>query len=494
MCYYAKSEIAKRYFKEYTMRDTFYLKKKRKKGFGSKILFLIILIVLGYFVYHYTPFFVKNPIHINVVYPDKYFSSDKSLEVNLKDEKFPLKEVSVYAYTMNTKISLYNKIFEGKNIYNLPLKFKLNQKLPNGPAKFVYEVTDYSHNNFSLGFKKKVEKQITVYNHYPKVVLLNDAASILEGGTAVVLFYANDKIGLKKVYLQVKYADGRLVKFKVYNADKLLNHPNTYIVFFTYPFCKQKNWDTSIVAQNKADNNIFVHVPVYYESFKSKKVDVPLDKRFIETKVYRILEQDHISFNKQNPEAAFDLVINKVEKQNNEKIRSIVDAIHTDKILFKGPFLQLPGSAVMAYFGDYRTFTYNGKQLTHEYHMGVDFASIAHAKVPAANSGFVVYTGRIGVYGNCILIDHGFGIFSLYGHLQDFLVKKGDFVQKGQIIAHTGSTGLAEGDHLHFGMLVDGYYVNPIEWLDASWIINNIERKISDAKKRSELLKYYISN
>ncbi|PMP67712.1 M23 family metallopeptidase [Desulfurella multipotens] len=473
------------------MKDTFYLKKKKKKGFGSKLLFILILLVCAYAVYHYTPFFVKNPIQINIVYPNEYFSSDKNIDINIKDTKYPLKEINIYTYTMNTKIPLYGKIFENKNTYNFPLKFKLNQRLPDGPAKFVIEVTDYSHNNFSLGFKKKIEKQVTVYNHYPKVILLNDAANILEGGSAVVLFYANDKIGLKNVYLQVKYANNKIAKFRCFNAEKFTNHPHTYIAFFTYPFCEQKNWDTSIVAQNNAGNEIYVHVPVYYESFKNKKTDVQVDTHFIETKVYRLLKEANISFNEQDPAQAFDLVINKLEKQNNEQIAQIANSIHTDKILFNGPFLQLPGSAVMAYFGDYRTFYYDNRPLTHEYHLGVDFASIKHAKVPAANSGVVVYTGNIGVYGKCILIDHGLGIFSLYGHLEDFLVQKGDFVQKGQIIAHTDTTGLAVGDHLHFGMLIDGYYVNPIEWLDGSWIKNNIERKIVDARKRADMLKYY---
>ncbi len=475
------------------MKDTFYLKKKKKRNFGSKFLFIIIILVCAYFIYHYTPFFVKNPIQINVIYPNIYLSSNKSLDIYIKDAKYPLKEINIYAYVMNTKISLYDKIFENKNTYEFPLKFKLNQRLPEASAKFIIEVSDYSHNNFSRGFKKKIVKEVTIYNHYPKVVLLNNFANILEGGSSVVLFYANDKIGLKKVYLQVKYANGKFAKFRAFKADSLINHPNTYIAFFTYPFCEQKNWDTSIVAQNNAGNEIFVHVPVYYESFKNKKTDVTVDTHFIETKVYSILKQAHINFSPQNPAQAFDLVINKVEKENNEQIANIANSIHTDKILFKGAFLQLPASAVMAYFGDYRTFYYDNKPLTNEYHMGVDFASIKHAKVPAANSGIVVFTGPIGVYGNCILIDHGLGIFSLYGHLQDFLVKKGEFVQKGQMIAHTDTTGLAVGDHLHFGMLIDGYYVNPIEWLDGSWIKNNIETKIDNAKKRAALLKYYIN-
>ena len=76
----------------------------------------------------------------------------------------------------------------------------------------------------------------------------------------------------------------------------------------------------------------------------------------------------------------------------------------------------------------------------------------------------------LGIYGNCVIIDHGMGVQSLYGHLSSFDVKVGDTVTRGQIVGRSGMTGLAGGDHLHFTMLVGGRMVNPVEWWDPHWI------------------------
>jgi len=94
--------------------------------------------------------------------------------------------------------------------------------------------------------------------------------------------------------------------------------------------------------------------------------------------------------------------------------------------------------------------------------------------VDAANSGIVRFAGDLGIYGNTVIIDHGLGLMSLYGHLSTILVKEGQAINKGEIIAKTGSTGLAGGDHLHFGILMHGYEVTPLPWWDAHWIKVNV--------------------
>ena len=123
--------------------------------------------------------------------------------------------------------------------------------------------------------------------------------------------------------------------------------------------------------------------------------------------------------------------------------------------------------------------TYQGKQVGESYHLGFDLASVRNAEVPAANNGRVVFTGELGIYGNLVVIDHGLGLMSLYSHLSEIHVKVGDVVQKGAIIAKTGSTGLAFGDHLHFGILVGGVEVTPLEWLDPKWIKDNITGRLN---------------
>jgi murein DD-endopeptidase MepM/ murein hydrolase activator NlpD len=95
----------------------------------------------------------------------------------------------------------------------------------------------------------------------------------------------------------------------------------------------------------------------------------------------------------------------------------------------------------------------------------------------------VVLIGAVGIFGKSIVIDHGFGLFSLYSHLSSIDVTKGQAVLKGEIIGRTGDTGLAGGDHLHYGMFVRNTFVNPLEWWDAAWIKNNITNKISMIKE-----------
>lgn len=145
------------------------------------------------------------------------------------------------------------------------------------------------------------------------------------------------------------------------------------------------------------------------------------------------------------------------------------------RFLWHGRFLALPHAAVEARFADHRLDIYKGKVVQQDDHLGYDLASVEHAPIPAANAGRVVWTKYFGIYGNSVLIDHGYGLMSLYGHMNDFAVHPGEMVRKGQIIGHTDSTGLAAGDHLHFSVLLDGVQVNPMDWWDPVWVQHRIE-------------------
>jgi len=154
-----------------------------------------------------------------------------------------------------------------------------------------------------------------------------------------------------------------------------------------------------------------------------------------------------------------------------------MDGSETD-LLWSGAFLRLPGSATRAKFADHRIYRYKGREIDRQVHMGIDLASVSRADVPASNRGRVIVTKNIGIFGNTVVLDHGFGLTSIYSHLSRILVAPGDLVEKGEIIGKTGATGLAGGDHLHFGMAVHKTFVNPLEWWDSSWIKNNITSKI----------------
>jgi murein DD-endopeptidase MepM/ murein hydrolase activator NlpD len=147
--------------------------------------------------------------------------------------------------------------------------------------------------------------------------------------------------------------------------------------------------------------------------------------------------------------------------------------------LWSGPFLQMPNTARKANFAETRTYVYQGRQVDRQTHLGLDLASTARAPVPAPNSGRVVAAGWMSLYGNAVVIDNGYGLLSLCGHMAAVDVSVGDRVDKGDSIGLSGATGLAGGDHLHLEIFVHGQSVDPLEWLDAKWIRDNLGTKLS---------------
>jgi murein DD-endopeptidase MepM/ murein hydrolase activator NlpD len=244
-----------------------------------------------------------------------------------------------------------------------------------------------------------------------------------------------------------------------------------FLCYFAMPYnMAPADFKPKVIAQDKAGNEATQSITVLAipKVFKSDKLNIP--DEFLNDKMSQ--------YSSMYPELKTPLDIYKrvnteLRKQNEADLLKIgQDTSPTP--LWTGPFLRLPAAAGRAGFGDQRDYYYNGEKIDHQTHMGVDLASVANAPVPAANAGRIVYAGFFGIYGNCVIIDHGLGLQSLYSHLSEIEVTKGTDVKKGQVIAKTGATGLAGGDHLHFGMIISGLQVSPVEWWDEHWIKDNI--------------------
>jgi murein DD-endopeptidase MepM/ murein hydrolase activator NlpD len=138
------------------------------------------------------------------------------------------------------------------------------------------------------------------------------------------------------------------------------------------------------------------------------------------------------------------------------------------EFLWSGPFMQMPNTQRRASFADSRTYTYQGRTIDEQTHLGLDLASTERAPVPAANAGRVMLAGWMAIYGNTVIIDHGYGLMSLYGHLSSIDAEEGQRVGRGEVIGRSGTSGLAGGDHLHLEIFVQGQSVNPVEWLDGN--------------------------
>jgi len=212
----------------------------------------------------------------------------------------------------------------------------------------------------------------------------------------------------------------------------------------------------------------------WYKVFpkKFRRRDLEIDDRFLEKVVNQI-----------DPGGSGDLLarflkINGETRRKNNQTLADLRLKTADHFLWTGPFLQLANSKVESQFADKRTYIYKGKKIDEQVHLGFDLSVTQHVAVVAANDGQVLYADDLGIYGNCVVVDHGYGLQSIYGHLSAIEVKPGDMVKKGQSLGRSGSTGLAGGDHLHFSMQVGGVQINPVEWWDDHWIKDRIRSKL----------------
>src|SRR5271170_7509015 len=244
------------------------------------------------------------------------------------------------------------------------------------------------------------------------------------------------------------------------------------LALFAYP------WDTPIdtapvvFARNSAGTEATARFwfKIFPKKFRMR--DLTIDDKFLDKVVNQI-----------DPGGSGDLLtrflkINGDMRRANNKTLADLRFKTAEKFLWTEPFLQLANSKVESEFADVRSYIYKGKKVDQQTHLGFDLAVSAHTPVVASNDGKVVWAAMLGIYGNCIVVDHGYGLQSIYGHLSSLGVKEGDMVKRGAEMGKSGSTGLAGGDHLHYSMQVGGVEINPVEWWDQHWIKDHVQNRL----------------
>ena len=156
-----------------------------------------------------------------------------------------------------------------------------------------------------------------------------------------------------------------------------------------------------------------------------------------------------------------DLLAPAIEEAEIERLTELMSGF--TPVRYWEDALSLPAAAAMnAVFGTLRS--YNGGEYN-RYHRGVDFAGAPGTAVLAASDGKVVMVDRLQIRGNTTIIDHGWGVYTLYAHQQETLVQLGDVVASGQVIGTVGSTGRSTGPHLHWEVWLNGVNVDPLQWV-----------------------------
>jgi len=437
----------------------------------KKVWILILLIIIGGigFIY-FSPMFEKNPPIIKVI-SSGYTNLKKPLKVVLEDDS----GIKYYRVVVITKdgveelSSLTNPSMGKKVVLNIDLP-KTNDKT----IKLKIVAADISKWNFFGGNEATKEIILKVDTISPKVEIINNSYAIGRGGSGAVVVKVYDE-HLKNKYILVNG------KYR-FNLTPFVKK-GYYVALIAWPI-EEKVFSADLVAIDLAGNKVVEHIPYYWRSYKYPVSTITINDKFINQVAKRVLEKVGLDI-PNDPIQVFKKLNEEVRKMNEEEIYSLTSNIYEDKVNFfsLNRFRPLPGSAVRAKFGELRKYYYNNKLISTAIHKGIDLAKIKKAKVYASNYGKVVATKYIGIYGNTLIIYHKLGLYTLYAHLSTFKVKEGELVKKGQVIARTGATGAVFGDHLHFGVYIQGFAVNPIEWMDPRWIKVNIIDVINFSKR-----------
>jgi murein DD-endopeptidase MepM/ murein hydrolase activator NlpD len=316
-------------------------------------------------------------------------------------------------------------------------------------------------------------RAVTIRSHPPSVYAMTSRIYLAQGGSAVAVYHVSNGAARSGVEVDGDFFPGYpLPHAAPGGAGK------TMFAFFALPYNAPAGAEPVLQASDAAGNTATASLPVRIFPQKFRSRPMTIDDNFIARVVMPIIANTPSIQDQHNPLKNF-LLVNRTLRQTDEEDLVKAAKLSQPHLYWHGVFLALQHAAVEAMFADHRSYVYDGKVVDQEDHLGYDLAAVRHTPVQAANAGRVIWTKYFGIYGNCVLIDHGYGLMSLYAHLNDFVVKPGELVTKGQLIAHSDSTGLAGGDHLHFSMLIDGVQVNPIEWWDPHWVSGRIAAKLA---------------
>ncbi len=374
----------------------------------------------------------------------------------------------------------YFGLFSGGLLHKENIVIKINPKLlelTDGKAIIQLSVQDYSWRNWGEGNQNIREIEVQIDTQPPGIEVLSSAHNIAQGGAGLLVYQVSEKCQQSGVMVGNCFFPGHSGYFE---------DPFVHIVFFALRYDQVSGTQLYLSAFDFAGNQNRTGFPYYITKRRFKNDPINITDQFLTSTIPKF-EQEFT-----DPEFSqiekFKQINNKFRQDNVDRIYEI--AKHSDATLhWQDSFLRLPRSAGRADFGDRRSYFYKDKLIDHQIHLGVDLASVGHSPVPAANGGKVVFADALGIYGLTVIVDHGYGLLSLYAHLSQARVSIGQLVTKGQILGDTGTSGLAIGDHLHFGMLVHTTFVNPLEWWDTKWIENNITTKLANERLRLVIIK-----
>ena len=471
--------------------------KKRGSGIGSIIVTLLVLTGLGaggWYLYNLPELEREKPV---IEGPNNVFwNRTDPLQIKLKDNVGLSSYELVLSDGEKSIIIGQGPIPGNTKEQILAVKYPKSKVLNPKAKQLTLKVTVTDSSMWNMMAGNSAERILTINVDYkrPNVNILANSRMINQGGSALVVFQAEDD-NLDELYIE---ANGNKFKPQPYKKE------GYYAALIAWPFTDD-NFSAKIIATDLAKNKRMTKIPFYHKNPRYKTSHIEASDKFIDGKITDVASSDpeyaDITDNLEKLKA-----INETMRLRNEDLIHTLSKNVSDEMLDSWKmkkFYPLRNAQKVASYGDHR-FYYHGKKdnvVSESYHVGYDLASNSMADIKASNAGKVVYAEENGIYGNMPMIDHGLGLYTLYGHCSQMLVQVGDEVQAGDVIAKTGKSGLAMGDHLHFGVLVQGIEVRPVEWFDKSWIrkfIDNVFKQADEIiapalqkDKKTEIIKMH---
>jgi murein DD-endopeptidase MepM/ murein hydrolase activator NlpD len=332
--------------------------------------------------------------------------------------------------------------------------------LPDGDAFIQVSARDWSWTDGFSGNTTELEIPLSLDRKPPRISVASGLTYVKRGGSGAVVYSVSED----------SVRDGVSVGDAFFRGHPLEGRQR--IAIFAVPTDAPKDPQLRVLAEDGAGNASSAEWPVVVKERVLPDAQVSLPKRFLDQKVPPLAEANGIDT--QDLDQAFREINTTLREANERQIRELL-ADTAPKALWTGAFGQLANSKVTSRFAEQRRYFIDGRANSEAVHFGYDLASTRAAPITAAADGKVVFADDLGIYGQCVLIDHGLDVATLYGHLSRIDVEPGDVVHKDQPVGLSGATGLAGGDHLHFAVMVGGTYVDPLEWWDDKWMKTHID-------------------
>ncbi len=448
---------------------------RKKSSFGSVMFTVAFLAIIGGVVYLYNSAMFERTKPAITIENSGYWNLRAPLNITIDDASGLL----AYKVTLQSGTESFDLADEQfvipQGMQTLELKTpKRAYALKNKEVSITVEARDASKWNFMAGNAATVTTTLQIDKKRPYLSTISSSYRIIKGGSAVVIFKAEDD-NMEEFYVETNF--GKRFKAQPFYKE------GYYVTLIAWPVT-EATFRATIIAKDSAGNIAKSSVPVIPYNKKYKVSKIKLSDRFLNGKVSELAYAYGVDDGADLIER-FRYVNEDMRKSNEVVIHDLTSKV-SDKMVNNFPIKKmypLKNGQVVAQFGDHRIYSYKGEVVSEAYHLGLDLASNAMSPIMSQNPAIVTFSEENGIYGNMPVLYHGLGLYTIYGHCSTTMVKEGDSLRSNETVAKTGRSGYAMGDHLHFGVLVQGIEVRPQEWMDQDWIRKSITDPMREARK-----------